>query len=604
MSKYKYDSINVRDFGAKGNGTADDTAAINAAFEAMRKAGIITNPELPRQWGGPEWFPGTCPAVVFPCGHYKISDAINIAGNFVNLTNRDMGAHTIRGDNAVIDQINPDKDIFVSTYSIMTHITGFKFVNGRNQVWLDAPNTSGFFKVTDCEFHEARGFAVIFGYHCNSTLAYLSGCCFLNCEQWIYTMTDVTTFRDVHGGTRAGMANKAAFDIRGGIVTMDNIMATPWADAPDQRFIDNRCSQLKLSNWRFGGEFGGFLPVRNFRKYVTNTSYQSAIIMDNCFLANQCNTKRPCVIYCDEVPNRIVVTNSTVVGIPVIMVDPRIDLKIYFKGMHPGMLKFTVANCTGQTSDMPEGLKTPVVVQTAEDDGLSDVEVARSLDAAAEVARKIPAWKGPAVVFGGHREQTDPTRYKDIPDDKRKWTVDGYADAEVTPNSKYFAVFPGDDGVILMRRHKQGGNGWVLLRDITIDLDRYPWLSYRLKPLECGYLSCTLRVIDKESGNSLLCNPPGFAGKAAPAYYAYDLRKSFGGGVRTFDIRVYPTGSVLCAKDDPELAKARARGCRQQDEVENAAESKVPTMCPVGENFLVPLDVAYPILEYVRAEAK
>ena len=598
--------INVRDFGAKGDGIADDTAALSAAFEAMRKAAINTHPALRRQWGGPEWFPGTCPAVVFPCGHYKISGAIDISGTFRMVTDRDMGAHTIRGDNAVIDQTNPDNDIFVSTYSIMTHISGFKFVNGRHQVWLDAPNTSGFFKVTDCEFHESSGFAVIFGHHCYSTLAYLACCAFLNCEQWVYTMTDVATFRDTHGGSRAGMADKAIFDIRGGIVTMDNIMATPWCDAPDQRFIDNHCTSLKLSNWRFGGEFGGFLPVRNFTKYTPH-ALGTSITIDNCSLINQSNTKRPCAVYCDEVPNRIVVTNSTVFGMPMIMVDPRIDLKTYFKDVPEGGLKFAVENCTGQIGDMPEGLRNPEIVRTPDTGSLSDAEVAKRLEAAAEVARGIPAWTGTPAVCDGHREQTDPAKYASLPGSHGQWTVEGHEDGSTKPNAKIFAVSACQEGAIVMARHQEHGSGWALLKGVVMDLDRHPWLTYRLKPLErYGYLTCTLRVIERESGDGLLCNPTKLPGKDGAEYQAYDLRKAFGGGVRTFDIRFYVPGIILCAKDDPEVARVRALGCRRLDEPAAPEAPDAPRLQYAGEYFWTPLvdNGVYTLLEYVRAEAE
>lgn len=583
--------INVSDFGAKGDGIADDTAAINAAFAAMRKAAINTHPTLPRQWGGGEWFPGTCPAVVFPCGHYKISDAIDIAGHFSDQIDRDMGAHTIRGDNAVIDQTDPEKDIFVSTYSVMTHITGFKFVGGRRQVWLDNPNVGAFVKVTDCEFHESFDFAVVFGYRCNSTLVYMACCAFVNCEQWIYTMADMATFRDVTGGSRPGMSHKAAFDIRGGIVTMDNIMATPWADGVDQRFIDNRSSQLKLSNWRFGGEFGGFLPIRNFTKYSRDL-IGSSIVVDNCFLANQSNTKRPGVIYCDEVPNRIVVTNSTVVGIPVITVDPRIDLNTYFEGVSADNLKFVVENCMGQLGDMPEGLKTPIVTPVPDKPGLSDAEVAQRLEKAAEFIAQTPPCKGPPATYGGHREQTDPAKYMNLPGSQGQWTVEGHADAETTPNAKLYAVSAREGGVIVMPRHQAFGSGWALLKDVAVDLDRHPWLTYRIKPFDYGYRPCFLRVIDKESGNGLQCTMPViFAGKHASPYYAYDLRRFFGGGVHTIDVRVYVLGDTLFDKDAPEIAKARESGGRAQ---------------PWGDKMLtfLELDRSYTVFEYMRAEAE
>jgi hypothetical protein len=602
----RHQAINVLDFGAKGDGIADDTAAINAAFAAMRDAAVNAYSTLrPQGVNTGEWFPGTCPAVEFPCGHYRISDAIDISGRFVSITDRDMGAFAIRGDNAVIRQTDPDKDILVSTYSSLTHVTGLRFLGGRHQVWLDNPNIGGFVKVTYCDFQETSGSAVVFGYTCSSTLAYLACCTFLDCEQWIYTMCDVATFRDVHGLTRAGMANKAAFDIRGGIVTMDNIMATPWCDAPDQRFIDNRCSALKLSNWRFGGEFGGFLPVRNFRKY-SRSALGTSITIDTCLLPNQSNTKRPCVIYCDEVPNRIVVTNSTVLGIPVIMVDPRIDLKTYFKGVPEGCLKYAVENCTGQLGDMPEGLQNPVVVPAPGAVGLSDAALAQRFKEAAARAAKTPAWTGPPAAHGGHREQTDPANYVNLPGSQGRWTVEGHADAETTPNAKLYAVSECQDGVIVTPRHRDYGNGWALLQDVAIDVSRYPWLTYRVKPSDYGYLPCHLRVIDKESGSSLLCSSPGYAGgKDAPAYYAYDLRQAFGGGVRTFDIRVYVIGAMLCAKDGPEVAAARARGERRIDEVANPAESDVATMMAAGDKILLSLGTgAYTVLEYMRAEAE
>ena len=598
--------INVLDFGAKGDGVADDTAALNAAFAAMRKAAVNRYSTLRPQGGTAEWFPGTCPLVVFPSGHYLISDAIDISGRYVNHSDRDMGALGIRGDNAVMVQTNPAKDIFASTYSSLTHITGFRFLGGRHQVWLDNENIGGFLKVTYCDFQETSGFAVVFGYRCNSTYAYLARCGFEDCEQWIYTMCDVATFRDVHGLTRPGMARKAAFDLRGGIVTMDNIMATPWCDALDQRFIDNHCSSLKLSNWRFGGEFGGFLPVRNFTKYIPGP-LGTSITIDNCSLINQSNTKRPCAVYCDEVPNRIVVTNSTVFGMPMIMVDPSIDLKTYFKDVPDGGLKFAVENCTGQIGDMPEGLRNPEIVRTPDTGSLSDAEVAKRLEAAAEVARGIPAWTGTPAVCDGHREQTDPAKYANLPGSQGQWTVEEHEDGSTKPNAKLFAVSACQEGAIVMARHQEHGSGWALLKGVVMDLDRHPWLSYRLKPLErYGYLTCTLRVIERESGDGLLCNPTKLPGKDGAEYQAYDLRKAFGGGVRTFDIRFYVPGIILCAKDDPEVARVRALGCRRLDEPAAPEAPDAPRLQYAGNYFWTPLveSGVYALLEYVRAEAE
>jgi hypothetical protein len=516
----------------------------------------------------------------------------------------------------VIDQTNPEQDIVASTYSNMTHISGFKFVGGRHQVWLDAPNTAGFFKVTDCEFHESTGFAVIFGHHCPSTLGYVARCCFLNCEQWIFSMTDVAKFHDIHGGSRSGMSHKAAFDIRGGIVTFDNVMATPWADGADQRWIDNRASQLKLTNCRFGGEFGGITVVRNFTKYVKNCSYQNSITIDNCFLPNQANLKRPCVIWCDEVPNRIMVRSSPVVGIPVILVDPKIDLNHYFKGVDRGLLDYAVEHCTGQLSDMPDGLRHPVIVPEP-DQMLLDTEV-RELIAKARQELKTAAaapqpWAdaGPSVSHG-HREQTDPSKYLDIP--YAKWTLEGHADAEKTPNANYLALAQADGGILLMNRHRKAGSGWALVKDVEIDLDRHPYLSFRLHPLRFGYLPVTLRIVDRETGFSMLAetswggrltNEKTEAANTHP-YHAFGLRKVFGSGRHAFDIRVFLAGSLCCAKDDPEVARAMERGHRILNKEGGTWDPDgLASICVWGEYLLVPLEPGHhTVLEYLRAEAE
>ena len=181
----------------------DDTAAINAAFDAMRKSAVLTDQTRPTDSsaGGRAHLRATCPEVFFPCGLYLISGEINISGVYKGLRDRDMGPQSIRGDYAIIKQTSQEKDIFVGNeYSALTHVAGLKFINGRNQLWFDNPNIGGSLKVNDCEFHGAGGIAVIFGYSCGSTSVCLSGCLFRDCEQWVYTMSDVAILRDINGG--------------------------------------------------------------------------------------------------------------------------------------------------------------------------------------------------------------------------------------------------------------------------------------------------------------------------------------------------------------------------------------------------------------------
>jgi hypothetical protein len=70
----------------------------------------------------------------------------------------------------------------------------------------------------------------------------------------------------------------------------------------------------------------------NFAPYVYQYPVQGpTIIIDSSFVAAGGNPKRRCAIYCVEVPNQIVVTQSMgFCDIPVVMLDPKIDVNTYF----------------------------------------------------------------------------------------------------------------------------------------------------------------------------------------------------------------------------------------------------------------------------------
>jgi hypothetical protein len=324
-------------------------------------------------------------------------------------------------------------------------------------------------------------------------------------------------------------------------------------------------------------------------------------MIDNCYLPNQSNIGRKCVIYCDEIPNRILVKNSPVVGIPVIMVDPKIDLNNYFQGLAPGLLDFAVEHCTGYTADMPAQLKHPVILPAEGDNRfLTGDALEQRLQDAMKVAQETPNWSGDPAVFNGHREQIDPAKYHDIPDDPRQWTTEGFADAELIENAQYYAVSPGEGGTVIMRKHPDAANAWVVLKDVAIDLDAFPWLTLRLKPIDAWYLPCTVRIIDQDSGHSLMC-PYELGGNNIPAYYAFHLRKTFGSGIKRFDIRIYVAGSIICTPQDIPPHLADAYQCWVED-----GRPHSQMFFKSGELIYLKTETnpyRYTILEYLRAEA-
>ena len=95
---------------------------------------------------------------------------------------------------------------------------------------------------------------------------------------------------------------------------------------------------------------------------------------------------------------------------------------------------------------------------------------------------------------------------------------------------------------MVVLRRCSGNENWpdVLIKDVTIDLDKYPFLSLRVRddvgmPARFG-----LRVTDKESGLML-----PLLYKSDAGYLSFDLRKRSGiSGVRVFDLRLSYNGIV------------------------------------------------------------
>ena len=71
MPKADLSYVNVKDFGARGNGQADDTEAIRKAVEAAGERQMGT------QYPGTSYY-ASIPEVFFPAGLYKLSDTIRL----------------------------------------------------------------------------------------------------------------------------------------------------------------------------------------------------------------------------------------------------------------------------------------------------------------------------------------------------------------------------------------------------------------------------------------------------------------------------------------------------------------------------------------------
>jgi hypothetical protein len=99
----------------------------------------------------------------------------------------------------------------------------------------------------------------------------------------------------------------------------------------DQRWIDNY-SVVTARNFRFGGESAGFTAVVNFAPYdCTYPVIPTAVVLDSCDIYALGNPKRRAAIFCQQVPNQIVVRNCRgLCDLPVVRLSEQLDLGTYF----------------------------------------------------------------------------------------------------------------------------------------------------------------------------------------------------------------------------------------------------------------------------------
>lgn len=148
------DVINVKDFGAKGDGVTDDTAAIQAAIARIRSR---TN--------GSGWHGG---AIYFPTGQYKIQDTIELsttAAVDLRISFYGDGGYTGRGATQIIFAPSTTKHGLVLKSSQMCSFEDIEFICGNNNVdkmiYITSQNSPVFSAFMNtfrrCSFREFSG---------------------------------------------------------------------------------------------------------------------------------------------------------------------------------------------------------------------------------------------------------------------------------------------------------------------------------------------------------------------------------------------------------------------------------------------------------------
>jgi hypothetical protein len=516
---------NVRDFGAKGDGKADDTAAIQAAFDVAGK--VMLNVSAAKT-GALHAF--SSPAVFFPSGEYLLSDTLQIKG--IN----------IKGDPyAVLRQTNPDKGIFATRWAYYLNISGLTFVGGQVQLDLYNGNLSGgVINISECTFQSAMDVALNADFE--STNLTLERCNFFKCMQGMrLNRIDVVVIRDCWMDNHPDMKYKAFIENRAQRVFMDNICANPQVNGFDQRWIDNYGTNLTCRQIRFGGEGGGFTPIVNFSK-PNPISIGRSILVEDSWCCNTSNLKRDAVVYCEEIPNSITLRGNTTTAANLIKVSEKIDLKTYFKEQKTpaSMLAFGLSGNIGGLIDnvLPSGLAKPAAVA---DNALPPIS-AKAVKAM--VKQAVQEWTEKAVPdlaegeFKGHVMRTDPAQYQEVTLKNARWELGENIDATRLNNHEFLTFAQASTDILMI--WKREGDLWPMfsIYDIEVDLDRTPYLAWNTKKAGAppGF---TVRVIVPEQGIAVTITDTQWSDYQ---YHAYDLRKILNlTGKQTLGLRFYPS---------------------------------------------------------------
>ena len=307
--------LNVKDFGAKGDGVTDDTAAIQKAlrfytdnYDRQLLAKQPMADDLP-EFANHRAFSTTgenvtMPEIFFPAGRYIVSNTL-VAGDMF-----------LRGEEgSVIVMTDPEKDILYGNRSYRVRIEDLAFEGGKRQVLIYTFNEDmSYVMLGNCSFRNSSAYAVwchnyrnpegrdyrtaTFGpysvewdgdtpiltpgdetlpYYYNSTLIGITDCSFENCQgvldsvadglnvqNCVWIMADDFSgpalktggsghFVNCYGFAPAGGDDKVWYDLSGGLVVVEGGTYACGGDG------------MSLVNWNAGkrGEIYSSLAIRN-----------------------------------------------------------------------------------------------------------------------------------------------------------------------------------------------------------------------------------------------------------------------------------------------------------------------------------------------------
>lgn len=269
----QYDgSVNVKWFGAKGDGVTDDTVAIQNSFNSLKS----------KSYAGTFVYRGVRESIIFDYGKYLISAEITVPSSYI----------TILGEGAILTAMTNDFICFkIPSNAWHFKLIGLKFEYFNTAFYVNSSNLDTGTNIIDsCVFLNCYDMALYID--AQSSITNIRNCRFVGNKKAIHVERgDVVTFKDslVTSGTGIWSLTEdydGQFVIKAGQFYAKNILTVPLpqtAGALEVCWFKNYAN-LYIDNVRFGGESGSFSPVNNFKGLgSTNEPSKLTIKNSNCY---------------------------------------------------------------------------------------------------------------------------------------------------------------------------------------------------------------------------------------------------------------------------------------------------------------------------------
>lgn len=274
--------LSVKDFGAVGDGVADDTNAIKAAIAAAGTFVMAGNSGI----YGNGVYAGTMPTVFFPSGTYKITSALTPdTGQAINYTH-------FLGESSML-VMSPGVVCFGGVgYNV--RFEGLTFRNGAAGISCKTNNidTTQIY-IVGCEFNCQTDACIRTDSNSNSTLMVVDRCKFVNYQSIAGSNALIGKFltgdQIVIQNSWISFGSKCCF-YNGSNLQLRNVLGVPYEDAngADGRWVDNY-GGFSATDTRFGGEGGGSSIIYNYYNgLATGQAYPfltiGSVYIENCAL--------------------------------------------------------------------------------------------------------------------------------------------------------------------------------------------------------------------------------------------------------------------------------------------------------------------------------